>query len=178
MAEESRLLSKLPTVRGVVNQKIRDLSDDQTACRSASHLDVPREREKQRKEEKLTMVTKLAPQRSHMDASSRSLTEIASWLTSAIVASSIAASERGRAVTGPAAVATSETPCRALDSAATEAARRLLRTARRWRSRPGGVLWLALVRPTGCCSCRGCCGCRATPALRRSVSSPATWPRD
>ena len=66
MAGQSRLLSKLPTVRGVVNQKIRDLSDDQTACRSASHLDAPREREKQRKEEKLTIGYQVgAPMKSH-----------------------------------------------------------------------------------------------------------------
>jgi len=43
-----RLLSKLPTLRGIVNQKIRDLSDDQAACRSASNLDVPKEREKEK----------------------------------------------------------------------------------------------------------------------------------
>jgi len=48
MAAQPRLLSKLPTVRGIVNQKIRNVSDDQAACRSASNLDVPKEREKEK----------------------------------------------------------------------------------------------------------------------------------
>jgi hypothetical protein len=61
-----RLLGKLPTLRGIVNQKMRDLSDDQAACRSASHLDVPKGREKEKMEEKLTMLTQVgAPVKSH-----------------------------------------------------------------------------------------------------------------
>ncbi len=32
-------------VRGIVNEKIRNVSDDQAACRSASNLDVAKERE-------------------------------------------------------------------------------------------------------------------------------------
>jgi hypothetical protein len=52
MAGQLRLLSKLPTLRGIVNQKIRDLSDDQAACRSASNLDVPKEREKKKEARK------------------------------------------------------------------------------------------------------------------------------
>jgi hypothetical protein len=61
-----RLLSKLPALRGIVNQKIRNLSDDQAACRSAGHLDVPKEREKEKKEEKLKMLAQVgAPVKSH-----------------------------------------------------------------------------------------------------------------
>jgi hypothetical protein len=48
MTSQPRLLSKLPTVRGIVNQKIQNVSDDQAACRSASNLDVPKEREKEK----------------------------------------------------------------------------------------------------------------------------------
>jgi hypothetical protein len=52
MAGQLRLLSKLPTLRGIVNQKIRDVSDDQAACRLASNLDVPKERDKKKEARK------------------------------------------------------------------------------------------------------------------------------
>ena len=42
----------LPTLRGIVNQKIRDVSDDEAACRLASNLDVPKEREKKKEARK------------------------------------------------------------------------------------------------------------------------------
>src|ERR1700758_4158705 len=48
MAAQPRLLIKLPMVHGIVHQKIRHVSDDQPACRSASNLDIPKEREKEK----------------------------------------------------------------------------------------------------------------------------------
>ena len=46
MAAEPRLLIKLPTVHGIVHQKIRHVSDNQATCRPAGNLDIPTEREK------------------------------------------------------------------------------------------------------------------------------------
>ena len=48
MATHPRLLIKLPSVDGIVYQEVRNISDNQAACRSASNLDVPREREKEK----------------------------------------------------------------------------------------------------------------------------------
>lgn len=48
MAAHPRLLIKSPTVNGIVNQKIRHIPDNQAACRSASNLEVPKEREKEK----------------------------------------------------------------------------------------------------------------------------------
>ena len=41
-----RPFAKLPTVHGIVNQKIRYVPDNQAACGSAGNLDIPKEREK------------------------------------------------------------------------------------------------------------------------------------
>ena len=49
VAAHPRPLAKLPAMHGIVNQKIRHISEHQTACGSAGNLDVPKERE-QRKE--------------------------------------------------------------------------------------------------------------------------------
>ena len=47
-ATQPRLLGKLPTVHGIVNQKIPNVSGNQAACGSACNLDVPNEREKEK----------------------------------------------------------------------------------------------------------------------------------
>jgi hypothetical protein len=47
-AAQPRLLCKLPTVHGIVNQEIPNVSGNQAACGSACNLDVPNEREKEK----------------------------------------------------------------------------------------------------------------------------------
>src|SRR3979490_306463 len=64
-AAHPRPLAKLPTVHGIVNQELRYISDNQAACCSAGNLDIPKQREKKRKEEKLAMLTQIgAPMKS------------------------------------------------------------------------------------------------------------------
>ena len=48
VAAQPRLLIKLPTMHGIVNQEIRNVSDNQAACRPAGNLDVAKEREKEK----------------------------------------------------------------------------------------------------------------------------------
>lgn len=43
-----RLLIKLPTVHGIVDQEIRHISDNQAARRSSGNLDAPKEGEKEK----------------------------------------------------------------------------------------------------------------------------------
>jgi hypothetical protein len=43
VAAHQRRFAKLPTVHGIVNQKIRYISDDQAACGSKGNLDVPKQ---------------------------------------------------------------------------------------------------------------------------------------
>jgi len=52
VAAQPRLLIKLPTMHGIVNQEIRNVSGNQAACRPAGNLDVPKEREKEKERTK------------------------------------------------------------------------------------------------------------------------------
>jgi hypothetical protein len=52
VAAHPRPLAKFPTVHGIVNQKIRYISDNQAACGSAGNLDIPKEREKKKEARK------------------------------------------------------------------------------------------------------------------------------
>jgi hypothetical protein len=52
VAAQPGFIGQLPTVHGIVNQQIRNVPDDQAACRSAGNLDVPKAREKEKEARK------------------------------------------------------------------------------------------------------------------------------
>jgi hypothetical protein len=52
VAAHQRPFAKLPTVHGIVNQEVRYISDNQSACRSEGNLDVPKQCEEGQEERK------------------------------------------------------------------------------------------------------------------------------
>ncbi len=66
MVAQPGFRGKLPAVHGIVNQQRRNVPHDHTACRSAGNLDIPKARDKKKKEEKQATLTQIGdPMRQH-----------------------------------------------------------------------------------------------------------------